>query len=109
MSELIGKTIGQYQVVEDINETGNTLVYKGFQPSVNRYVAVKILKPSVARKPEEVQRFRQQGEILALLLHPRLLEVYETGESEGLVFRAERLAESGSLQDRLAFGPQNPF
>ena len=109
MSEFIGKTIGQYQLVEDINETGNALVYKGFQPSVNRYVAVKILKPSVARQPEEVQRFRQQGELLAQLQHPRLLEVYETGEVEGVFFRAARLAENGSLGDRLAFGPQNPF
>ena len=109
MSELIGKTIGQYQLIEDIKETGKTLVYKGFQPSVNRYVAVKILKPGIARQPEEMQRFRQQGDLLAQLQHPRLLEVYETGEAEGMIFRATRLAENGSLQDRLIFGPQNPF
>ena len=109
MSELIGKTIGQYQLIEEKGDTTNTLVYKAFQPSVNRYVAVKILKPSAARNPEVVQRFRQGGELLAQFHHPRLLEVYESGEAEGLAFRAARLAENGSLRDQLAAGPQAPF
>jgi serine/threonine protein kinase len=109
MSELIGKTIGQYQLVAEINETGSALVYKGFQPAVNRYVAVKTLKPSAARNMEAVQLFRQEGELLAQFHHPRLLEVYEEGEAEGVVFRAERLAENGALQNHLGSGPQNPF
>jgi serine/threonine protein kinase len=109
MSELLGKTLGQYQLIEEIDESGNTLVYKGFQPAFNRYVAVKILKPSVSRSLEAVQRFRQQGELLAQIHHPRLLEIYETGETEGLVFRAERLAENGSLNDYLTMGSQSPF
>jgi len=109
MSELIGKTIGQYQLVAEINETGTAMVYKGFQPAVNRYVAVKTLKPSTARNPEAVQLFRQEGDLLAQFHHPRLLEVYETGEAGGLVFRAERLAENGALQNHLGSGPQNPF
>jgi len=109
MSELIGKSIGQYQLVAEINETGTAMVYKGFQPAVNRYVAVKTLKPSTARNPEAVQLFRQEGDLLAQFHHPRLLEVYETGEAGGLVFRAERLAENGALQNHLGSGPQNPF
>jgi eukaryotic-like serine/threonine-protein kinase len=109
MSDLIGKTIGQYQLVAEINETGSALLYKGFQPALNRYVAVKILKPSAARRPEVVQRFRQAGDLLSRLHHPRLLEVYETGEVEGMVFRALRLAENGALQDHLASPAQNPF
>jgi len=109
VSDLIGKTIGQYQLVAEINETGSALLYKGFQPALNRYVAVKILKPSAARRPEVVQRFRQAGDLLARLHHPRLLEVYETGEMEGMHYRAVRLAENGALQDHLASPAQNPF
>ena len=44
MSELIGKTIGQYQIVELIEDIGASWIYKGFQPNMNRYVAVKVLK-----------------------------------------------------------------
>ncbi len=109
MSELTGRTIGQYQLIEEKSETANSLVYKAFQPALNRYVAVKILKPSSARQPETVQRFRQQGDLLAQLHHPRLIEVYETGEATGNVFQAMRLAENGSLRDQLAAGVQSPF
>jgi serine/threonine-protein kinase len=96
MTDLTGKTLGQYQLIEQKSETANTVLCKGFQPALNRYLAIKILKPSSARQPEEVQRFRQQGDLLALFQHPRLIEVYETGEANGLVFRAMRLAEQGS-------------
>ena len=80
-------------MVAEINETGTALVFNGFQPTANRYVAVKVLKPSIARNPEAVQRFRQEGDLLAQFHHPRLLEVYEIGEAEGLVYRAERLGD----------------
>jgi len=80
-------------LVAEINETGTALVFNGFQPTANRYVAVKVLKPSIARNPEAVQRFRQEGDLLAQFHHPRLLEVYEIGEAEGLVYRAERLGD----------------
>jgi serine/threonine-protein kinase len=109
MSEFTGKTIGQYQLIEQIGETANTLVCKAFQPVLDRYVAVKILKPSSAHQPEAAQHFRQQGDLLAQFHHPRLIEVYETGEVEGVVYRAERLAENGALQNHLGSGPQNPF
>lgn len=109
MPELIGKSIGPYQLIAEINETGNSMVYKGIQPAANRYVAVKILKPGAAHSPEVVQRYQQEGDMLAQFHHPRLLEVYETGEVQGLVYRAARLAENGSLQDHLAFGLKNFF
>jgi len=109
MTDLTGKTLGQYQLIEQKSETANTVLCKAFQPALNRYLAIKILKPSSARQPEEVQRFRQQGDLLTQFQNPRLIEVYETGEANGLVFRAMRLAENGSLRDQLAAGLQSPF
>lgn len=43
MSNLVGKTLGEYQLTEIIDRSGATFVFKGFQPSKNRYVAVKVL------------------------------------------------------------------
>jgi hypothetical protein len=48
MSEYLGKTIGEFQLVETVDESGSAMVFKGFQPAMNRYVAVKVLKPSTA-------------------------------------------------------------
>lgn len=101
MSEFLGKTIGDYQVVEDLDDSGDTMVFKGFQPSMNRYVAIKILKPSATRDPNALQRFLQQGELLARMHHPNLLDVYISGQEEGVFYRVERLAEGGSLRDHL--------
>lgn len=101
MSDYLGKTIGEFQLVETIDESGSALVFKGFQPAMNRYVAVKVLKPSTARDPVAVQQFLQQGETMAQMQHPNILTVHALGQTDGMVYRATRLAESGSLRDHL--------
>ena len=98
MSDLIGKTLGQYQIVELIQDVGTALVYKGFQPSMNRFVTVKVLK---SQDPLLVQAFTQQNELLAQIQHPNILPIYDSGQAESLVYRALRYAEGGVLQNHL--------
>ncbi len=101
MSELTGKTIGQYQIVELIEETDSALLYKSFQPNMNRYVTVKILKPNLARDPAAVGAFTQQNELLAQIQHPNILPIIDSGQAEGLVYRVLRFVEGGLLRDHL--------
>ena len=101
MSELTGKTIGQYQIVELIEDTDASLIYKGFQPNMNRYVAVKILKPNLARDPAALGAFTRQNELLAQIQHPNILPIIDSGQAEGLVYRVLRYAEGGLLRDHL--------
>ncbi len=101
MSDFLGKTIGEYQVIEVLDESGDTMVFKGFQPSMNRYVVLKILKPGIARNPIAVQQFMQQGELMARMQHPNILEVFSSGQEAGFFYRAERLAEGGTLQNHI--------
>ncbi len=98
MSELIGRTLDQYQIIELIQDTGSTKVYKGFQSSMNRYVAVEVLK---SQEQQAVQDFMHQSELLANIQHPNILPVYESKQAEGLAFRAMRFAEGGVLQAHL--------
>lgn len=102
MSDFSGKTIGQYQLVEIIDETGTALVYKGFQPSMNRYVAVKVLKPGAAGDPASVQQFTQKSELAAQMQHSNVLPVYDSGQEEGVYYRVSRYVETGTLRDRLS-------
>lgn len=97
----LGRTIGPYELVELIDETGAAMVYKGFQSAMSRYVAVKVLKPHAARDAAAVQRFNQQGELSAQMQHPNILAVYDMGQQEGVVYRVSRFAEGGSLGGRL--------
>jgi len=98
MSELIGKTIGQYQLVELIEDTGTSWIYKGFQPNMNRYVAVKVLK---SLDPAAVGTFDQQNALLAQIQHPNILPIIDSGQVDGLAYRVLRYVESGVLRDHL--------
>ncbi|MCP4287527.1 MAG: protein kinase [Gammaproteobacteria bacterium] len=103
MSNLVGQTLGQYQLLEIIHTGANT-VYKGFQPSMNRYVAVKVLDSSQAGNPAFAQQFQQDMEFIAGLEHPNLLSILDYGQHNEWLYLVTRHVESGTLQDRLSQG-----
>lgn len=98
MSDLIGKTLGQHQIIELTQDTGSTLVYKGFQANMNRYVTVKVLK---SQDTVKMQDFSRQTELLAQFQHPNILPVYDSGQAQGIAYRVLRFAENGVLQNHL--------
>ncbi len=82
MNGLIGRTLGQYQIVEQIGEGGMATVYKAYQPGLDRYVAVKVLPPIHAQQPGFTERFRREARAIANLHHPNILPVYEFGQED---------------------------
>jgi serine/threonine-protein kinase len=105
MTNLVGQTLGQYQLIETIHDGANT-VYKGFQPGMNRYVAVKVLDSTQAGNPAFVQQFQQDMQFIASLEHPGLLPVLDYGQQDEWLYLVTRHVESGTLQDRLTQGYQ---
>jgi len=101
MSELAGKTIGQYQIIDLLYDKELSFIYKGFQPNMNRYVAVEVLKSNFSQDPIITQAFTQQSEILAQIQHANILPIYDSGQVEGVIYRVLRYVENGILQDRL--------
>jgi serine/threonine protein kinase len=101
MTELLGKNIGEYQLIDVIRETDYSILYKGFQSSLNRYVIVKVLKPSSARDPSMVQSFIQQGTLAAQLNHPNILSVLDSGQSESISYQVSPYVERGVLSDHI--------
>ncbi|MEM7345930.1 MAG: serine/threonine-protein kinase [Chloroflexota bacterium] len=79
MDDLIGQTIGQYQVVEKIGKGGMAHVYKAYQPSLERLVAIKVLSPTLAEEPGFTERFHRESLAIARLNHPNILAVYDSG------------------------------
>jgi serine/threonine protein kinase len=67
MEDLTGKQLGQYQIIVPIGEGGMAAVYKAYQPSIERYVALKILSRHYAAEPNFTQRFKQEARIIASL------------------------------------------
>jgi serine/threonine protein kinase len=107
MTDLTGQTIGQYQLIEQIHQGQNT-VYKGYQASMNRYVAVKVLNSALAANPAFVQAFPQNMQRITALQHPNILPIYDYGQQGELFYIVSQYVETGTLQDRLppAFSPQ---
>jgi serine/threonine-protein kinase len=100
MLNLVGHTLGQYQLVEVIHE-GDNDVYKAFQSGMNRYVAVKVLDPALAGYPNFNHQFERDMQFFASLEHPNLLAIYDFGEQSGWLYQVTRYIESGTLRDRL--------
>jgi predicted Ser/Thr protein kinase len=96
-----GKKIGVYQIVEELGRGGMAVVYKAFQPSLNRYVALKVLPDYYQHDPEFVARFEQEAQAAAQLNHPNIVTIYDVGEDAGVHYIAMEYLEGGSLGDRL--------
>jgi serine/threonine protein kinase len=86
-------------LIDEIDESGSALVDQSFQPGINRYVTMEVLKPSAARDPATVERFARQGELVAQIQNPRILEGFETSQAEGTHYTAMRLAENYALRE----------
>jgi serine/threonine-protein kinase len=101
MSELNRMEIGEYQIIELIDASGRGLVYKAFQPSMNRYVAIKVLNPKVTRDPVAKMWFFKAGDWGSRIQHPYIMPVYETSQEGDTVYRVTPYIEGGTLRGRI--------
>ena len=105
MTNPIGQQLGPYQIVEEVGRGGMAVVYKAWQPSLKRHVALKVLPHYFQHDPEFVARFQREAQAAAQLSHPHIIPIYDTGQADGLHFIAMEYLEGGSLTQRLAAGP----
>jgi serine/threonine protein kinase len=108
MDELIGKTFGPYAIVEKIGEGGMAVVYKGYQESLNRYVAIKVLRGELAHDQQFIARFRREALAAGKLNHPNLLHVYDAGMDHGVYYIVMDYASGGTLRDLMRRSPMDP-
>jgi serine/threonine protein kinase len=80
---LAGNTIGDYQIVEELGRGAMAVVYRAYQPSLNRYVALKVLSPELSLDQEFVQRFQREARAAASLQHPNIVFIHDVGQQEG--------------------------
>lgn len=107
--ELIGKTLGNYQIVEEIGRGGMGTVYRAYQASLNRWVALKVLAQSLSQDEEFFKRFKQEALATAALDHPNIVHVYDAGEEQGMHYIAMEYIGGGNLSARLKErGPMSP-
>jgi hypothetical protein len=97
----IGQNIGPYRIVDRLGRGGMATVYKAYQPSLDRYVALKLLPAHLADEPGFAERFRREARAVAKLEHPHILAVYDYGQEGDQTYIAMRHVEGGTLKELL--------
>ncbi len=99
MDQYIGKLLdNRYEILECIGTGGMAVVYKARCHRLNRLVAVKILKPELARDAEFRRRFHDESQAVAMLSHPNIVAVYDVSHSDDLEYIVMELIDGITLK-----------
>ena len=93
---------GRYEIIEKIGEGGMAEVYKARCHLLNRYVAIKALKPEFAGDREFMKRFETEAQAAGSLSHPNIVSVYDVGFDAGRHYIVMELVEGITLKAYIA-------
>lgn len=97
---LLGKILGgRYELIEKIGAGGMAIVYKARCHLLNRYVAVKILRPELVEDENFVKRFKRESQAAASLSHPNIVNVYDVGQEDGIYYIVMEYVCGKTLKD----------
>lgn len=100
-----GRRFGRYEFLEVLGRGGMGVVYKARHEGLQTLHAVKVLNASGQAAAELVERFRREGQILAHLRHPGIVQVHDIGEADGQTYLAMEYVAGESLDRRIHPGP----
>ena len=104
----IGATIGEYELREEIGRGGMGVVYRAFQASLQRTVALKMIPNAAFAAAQDLARLRAEALAAARLSHPNIVPVYEVGEHNGQPWFSMQFIQGTTLSQRLMNGPMKP-
>lgn len=93
--------LGEFQLLRLLGRGGMAEVYLARQTSLDRPVAVKILRKEVAENPTLLKRFEREARAAAALSHPNIVQVYVVGEDDGIRYIAQEYVEGLNLKEFL--------
>lgn len=102
LSRYIGTTIGTVTLVGLLGKGSMGAVFVGYQATLKRQVAVKILPKAVANSPRAQRMFRDEAETIGILNHPNIVPVYEMGETDDFFFQVMQLVAGHDLRTIIA-------
>src|SRR5918993_492165 len=105
MSDLSGKTLGQYQIIRSIGQGGMAKIYLAYQTSIRREVAIKVMSSPLQQSNNSIKRFTKEVEVIAHLQHPQIIPVYDFGEHDDQIYIVMAYIRAGTLADRIDHAP----
>jgi serine/threonine protein kinase len=99
---VIGTLIGhRFRLEERIGSGGMSSVYRAFDPTLERSVAIKLMHRDISTDPDQLERFRREARAVAQLNHPHVVTVIDAGEDEGAPYIVFEYVEGETLKDRI--------
>jgi serine/threonine protein kinase len=99
--DLIGRTLGLYDVMEVLAAGPEATVYKAYRPTLGLYVAIKVLSEEASQDEATVERFQRSARITAALKHPNIIRIYDVARALGHLYVAMDYVAGPSLEGRL--------
>ncbi len=96
-----GENIGPYRILEQVGQGGMATVFRAYHASLDRYVAIKILHPSLKQDRKFSARFEREARIVARLNHPNIIPIYDFSEHEGVPYLVMQYVEGKTLKEVL--------
>lgn len=111
---LTGKTIGKYRIEERLGRGGMAEVYKGYQESLDRHVAIKVMHTFLSAEADFLQRFKREARAMASLSHPNIVRIFDFDlYSQDSYYLVMEYIDGGTLKQELEalaeFGQRFPL
>src|SRR5262245_4525365 len=98
----LGSTLGNYRIESELGRGGFATVFKAYQPTLDRYVAIKILRAEMVQGSSDLERFQREARAAARLAgHPNIVTIYDYGEHDRFVYLVLEYIEGSTLEQRL--------
>src|ERR1017187_5659060 len=102
MSTLLGTILnGRYRLEGRVGAGGMSTVYRAFDETLQRSVAVKLMNREVAADSDLLERFRREARAVAQLSHPHIVGVIDAGEDDGRPYIVLEYVEGETLKERI--------
>jgi serine/threonine protein kinase len=99
----------RYELSAVLGEGTFGRVYRGWDRRLERFVAVKVVKPWWAEDPDWARSFEREAQLLARISHPGIVQIFDVGQADEGLYYVSELVDGESLADRLTRGPLDPW